>query len=50
MSPLAQWRKSSYSPNEQNCVELAAVCGGSGYVPEQSDWVEAATARMRDGS
>jgi len=40
MSALAQWRKSSHSPNEQNCVELASIWLKSSYSPNEANCVE----------
>lgn len=43
-SSPAQWRKSSHSPNEANCVELATVWRKSSRSPNESDCVEVAFA------
>jgi hypothetical protein len=50
MATPAQWRKSSHSPDEANCVELAAVWRKSTRGPNQSDCIEVAIANHTGGS
>lgn len=40
MSAPAQWRKSSHSPNEINCIELANIWLKSSYSPNEANCVE----------
>jgi hypothetical protein len=45
VSTPAQWRKSSHSPNEANCIELATVRLSSRQSPTEVKCTEAAAMK-----